>query len=220
MDAQSYPFLIKNAVSPEVLDHVTEVTLLNWGRFKGNKTGDGSGRQFLVVDFVTPEGDRLLFDVKQELAARYDLGAYVVPPGLMDFINVITEGGFVHEHTDPDLPGRAHVRINVVVKQTAGCLPLLDGIPIAVGRGDAWLNLASRCKHATTPVEGPGYRSAISFGFQIDANRGHELYRIHQQWLADVCDKSAREPAAPETVGKKDSDKKQDAAPPETDKHR
>jgi len=168
MDAQSYPFLIKNAVSSEVLDHVTAVTLLNWSRFKGNKTGDGSGRQFLVVDFVTPEGDRLLFDVKQELAARYDLGEYVVPPGLMDFINVITEGGFVHPHTDPDLPGRAHVRINVVVKQTAGCVPLLDGVPIAVERGDAWLNLASRCKHATTPVEGPGYRSAISFGFQID----------------------------------------------------
>jgi len=196
MDAQSYPFLIKNAVAPEVLDHVTEVTLLNWSRFKNNKTGDGSGRQFLVVDFVTPEGDRLLFDVKQELAARYDLGEYVVPPGLMDFINVITEGGFVHPHTDPDLPGRAHVRINVVVKQTAGCLPLLDGVPIAVERGDAWLNLASRCKHATTPVEGPGYRSAISFGFQIDEKRGQELYRIHQQWLADVGDKFARESAS------------------------
>jgi hypothetical protein len=196
MDAQSYPFLLKNAVAPEILDHVTEVTLQNWSRFKTNKTGDGSGRQFLVIDFVTPEGDRLLFDAKQDLAARYDLGAYVVPPGLMDFINVITEGVFVHEHTDPDMPGRCHVRINVVVKQTAGCLPLLDGIPIAVERGDAWLNLASRCKHATTPVEGPGYRSAISFGFQIDANRGRELYRIHEQWLADVRARLAREDGA------------------------
>jgi hypothetical protein len=130
------------------------------------------------------------------LAARYDLGEYVVPPGLMDFINVITEGGFVHPHTDPDLPGRAHVRINVVVKQTAGCLPLLDGVPIAVERGDAWLNLASRCKHATTPVEGPGYRSAISFGFQIDEKRGEELNRIHQQWLAEVRDRFANEPAS------------------------
>ena len=197
MDAQSYPFLIKNAVGSGVLDHVTQVTLLNWDRFKSNKTGDGSGRQFVVIDFVTPEGDRLLFDVKQDLAARYNLGGYVVPPGLMDFINVITEGGFVHEHTDPDLPGRCHVRINVVVKQTAGCLPLLDGIPIAVERGDAWLNLASRCKHATTPVEGPGYRSAISFGFQIDENRGQELYRTHQQWLAEVRSRFPRECASP-----------------------
>jgi hypothetical protein len=193
MNAQPYPFLIKNAVTAEFLDHVTEVTLRNEDRFKTNKTGNDTGRKFLVIDFVTPEGDRFLFDVKQELAARYDLGGYVVPPGLMDFINVITEGGYVHAHTDQDLPGRCHVRINVIVTQTAGCLPLLDGIPIAVERGDAWLNLASRCKHATTPVEGPGYRSAISFGFQIDENRGRELYRIHQQWLAEVRDRCAGE---------------------------
>ena len=191
MEAQPYPFLIKNAVTPEFLDHVTEVTFQNEEHFRTNKTGDVAGRKFLLLDFVTPEGDRFLFDVKQELAARYDLGEYMVPPGLKDFINVITEGGFVHEHTDPDQPGRRHVRINVIVKQTAGCLPLLDGVPIAVDRGDAWLNLASQCKHATTPVEGPGYRSAISFGFQIAEARGRELERIHKQWLADVRSKYA-----------------------------
>jgi hypothetical protein len=189
MEPQSYPFLIKNAVASNVLDHVTAVTLQNWDRFKSNKTGDGSGRKFLVVDFVTPDRDRLLYDVKQELAARYDLGEYVVPPGLKDFINVITEGGFIHPHTDPDQPGRRHVRINVIVKQTAGCLPLLDGVPIAADRGDAWLNLASICKHSTTPAEGPGYRSAISFGFQIGEQRGRELESIHRQWLAKVGDK-------------------------------
>ncbi len=200
MIAQSYPFTIKNAVPAKILDHVTEVTLQNEAHFKSNKTGNVAGRQFLVIDFVTPEGDRLLFDVKQHLASLYDLGGYVVPPGLKDFINVITEGGFVHEHTDPDMPGRCHVRINVLVKQTAGCLPLLDGIPIAIERGDAWLNLASRCKHATTPVEGPGYRSAISFGFQIDENRGRELYRVHQQWLAAVRDRSAGDGTTPAIV--------------------
>ncbi len=188
MEPQSYPFLIKNAVAPDVLDHVTSVTLQNWDLFKNNKTGDGSGRRFLVVDFVAPDRDRLLFDVKQELAARYELGEYTVPPGLKDFINVITEGGFIHPHTDPDEPGRRHVRINVIVKQTAGCLPLLDGVPIAVGRGDAWLNLASICKHSTTPAEGPGYRSAISFGFQIGEQRGRELELIHRGWLANVGD--------------------------------
>jgi len=191
MNVQSYPFTIKNAVPAKILDHVTEVTLQNEAHFKSNKTGNVAGRQFLVIDFVTPEGDRLLFDVKQHLAALFDLGGYVVPPGLKDFINVITEGGFVHEHTDPDMPGRCHVRINVLVKQTAGCLPLLDSVPIAVERGDAWLNLASRCKHATTPVEGPGYRSAISFGFQIDENRGRELYRVHQQWLTEVRERAS-----------------------------
>lgn len=196
MKPQHYPFLIKNAVTAEFMDHVAKVTFQNEAQFRTNKTGNVDGRKFLVIDFVTPDGDRFLYDVKQDLAARYDLGEYVVPPGLKDFINVITEGGFVHEHTDPDMPGRCHVRINAVVRQTAGCLPLLDGIPIAVECGDVWLNLASRCKHATTPVEGPGYRSAISFGFQIDENRGRELYRIHEQWLTEVRRRSADEAAS------------------------
>ncbi len=190
MQANAYPFVIKNAVTPEFLAHVTRLTLENEGRFKNNKTGGGTGRKFLVIDFVTPDGDRFLYDMKQELAGRYRLGSYIVPPGLMDFINYITEGGFVHPHTDPDQPGRRHVRINVLVRKTAGCLPLLDGIPISVDEGDAWLNLASRCKHATTPAEGPGYRSAISFGFQIEENRGDELYEIHKQWLSDIQKKA------------------------------
>jgi len=186
MQPQRYPYVIKSAVTPEFIEHVTKITLDNEEQFKSNKTGHDMGRRFIVIDFVTPDGDKYLFDVKQELAARYDLGGYIVPPGLKDFINYITEGGFVHEHTDPDMPGRRHARINVLVKQTAGCVPLLDGVPIDVEVGDAWLNLASLCKHATTPAEGPGYRSVISFGFQVDRKRGDELYVMHKFWLMDV----------------------------------
>jgi hypothetical protein len=183
---QPYPFLLKNAVSADVLDHVTLVTIQHWSHFKTNETGEVAGRKFLVVDFVAPDRDRLLFDVKQTLAAQFDLGEYRVPPGLKDFINVISEGGHVHPHTDPDEPGRRHVRINVVVKQTEGCVPLLDDVPMPVERGDAWLNLASICRHATTAAEGPGYRSVISFGFQIGEQRGRELEATYRQWLADV----------------------------------
>jgi hypothetical protein len=186
MQPQRYPYVIKNAVTAEFIEHVTKITLDNEERFHNNKTGHDMGRRFIVIDFVTPEGDKYLFDIKQELAARYDLGAYIVPPGLKDFINYITEGGFVHEHTDPDMPGRRHARINVLVKQTAGCIPLLDGVPIDVEVGDAWLNLASLCKHATTPAEGPGYRSVISFGFQVDQKRGDELYMMHKFWLMNM----------------------------------
>jgi hypothetical protein len=177
-----YPFIIRNAVGRDFLEHVTRLTRENQAQFEAN--GDSGDRQFLVMDFVTPEGDAFLFEVKQQLAARYGLGDYVVPPKLKDFISYITDGGFIHPHKDADLPGKRHVRINVLIQQTAGCIPLLEDIPIEVAIGDAWLNLASRCKHATTPVQGPGYRSAISFGYQIDERRGDELYATHQQWLA------------------------------------
>jgi hypothetical protein len=179
-----YPFVTANAVSAEFLAHVTKITLENAAQFKANQAG--SNRKFMKMDSVTPEGDVFLWEVKQELAKRYDLGAYTVPPTLKDFIGYITEGGSIHPHTDPDLPGKRHVRINVLVKQPGGCIPLLENVPIAVSEGDAWLNLASQCVHATTPVEGPGYRSAISFGYQIEKKRGDELYAIHKKWMDSV----------------------------------
>jgi hypothetical protein len=40
--------------------------------------------------------------------------------------------------------------------------------------------------HATTPVEGPGYRSALSFGYQIARQRGDEFYAIHKKWMSTV----------------------------------
>ncbi len=176
-----YCFTWRKAVSVEFLDYVIALISTNKGRFQTNKTSPG--RKFLKIENVAADGDRTLFDVKQQLAEHYGLGDYVVPPQLKDFIGCITEGGAVHPHKDPDLPGRRHVRINVLIRQTGGCIPLIDEIPISVEVGDAWLNLASKCLHATTAVEGRGYRSALSFGYQISPKRGDELYDEHLAWL-------------------------------------
>ena len=63
----------------------------------------------------------------------------------------------------------------------------MENIPISVAVGDAWLNLASQVIHATTPVVGPGFRSAISFGYQIDPEaRGDAFYEIHKDWMKKV----------------------------------
>ena len=182
-----YPFVLRNAVSLEFLEYVTNLTLKNADQFESNPVGERNApRKLMTMDCVTPEGDQILFEMKQQLAEHYGLGDFLVPPNLKDFIGYITEGGFVHRHTDPDLPGQRHVRINVLIKQSGGCIPLLDRMPIAVAEGDAWLNLASQCVHATTPAEGPGYRSVLSFGYQIARSRGDELYEIHKQWMAEV----------------------------------
>lgn len=184
MTPQNYPFVFKNAVSADFLAYVEQLIANQIASFGDNQAG--GHRKYLKMDYVTPEGDEVLYQTKQRLAAQYELGEYVVPPTLKDFLGYITEGGAIHPHTDPDLPGRRHVRINVLIKQPGGCIPLLEGVPIAVAEGDAWLNLASQCMHATTPVEGPGYRSALSFGYQIGVQRGDELYRIHRAWRAEI----------------------------------
>lgn len=184
MEPQPYPLVSKNIAPPEFMQYVNDLIVSNMDQFNANEAG--SNRKFLKMDYVTPEGDKVLYEMKQRLAAHYDLGEYIVPPTLKDFVGYITEGGSIHPHTDPDLPGKRHVRINVLVKQPGGCIPLLESVPIAVAEGDAWLNLASQCIHATTPVVGPGFRSAISFGYQIDPKRGDEFYAIHKDWMAKV----------------------------------
>lgn len=184
MKPQPYPFVYKNAVPAEFVTHVNDLIIRNMDQFDVNQAG--ANRKFLKMDYVTPEGDQVLYAMKQKLAEHYKLGDYIVPPNLKDFVGYITEGGSIHPHTDPDLPGKRHVRINVLVSQPRGCIPLLENVPIEVAVGDAWLNLASQCIHATTPVEGPGFRSAISFGYQIDPKRGDEFYEIHKQWMADI----------------------------------
>jgi hypothetical protein len=177
-----YCFTNRKAVSAKFLDYVTELTLKNKPLFKQNVASPG--RKFFIMDNVAADGDTTLFEVKRSLATYYGLGEYVVPPNLKDFIGYITYGGAIHPHLDPDLPGRTHVRVNILISQPAGCIPLIDGIPIAVTVGDAWLNLASKCVHATTAAEGDGYRSALSFGYQIDQSRGDELYEIHKAWFS------------------------------------
>ena len=184
IDPVRYCFTRKNAVDSGFLRYVADLTARNEHMFQVNERG--SARKFLKIENANADGDEILFGAKQDLAEYFGLGNYVVPPALKDFIGHITEGGFIHPHTDPDLPGRTHVRVNVLITQPAGCIPLIEGVPIAVEVGDAWLNLASRCTHATTPVEGPGYRSAISFGYQISPRRGDELHDIHKAWLSRI----------------------------------
>ena len=182
--AATYCFTRQKAVAERFLCHVTELIERNHHLFQENPAGPS--RKWLLIENATADGDQVLFSAKQELAEYFSLGEYVVPPVLRDFIGYMTDGGSVYPHTDPDLPGRMHVRINVLISQTAGCIPLIDDIPIAIAVGDAWLNLASRCVHATTPVEGPGYRSVISFGYQINPERGDKLYQIFESWMSGL----------------------------------
>jgi hypothetical protein len=177
-----YCFTCPGAAGTAFLDYVRDLTLKNDPFFQKNMASPG--RKYLKIENVTADGDKTLFEIKQRLADYYRLGNYVAPPHLRDFISYITYGGAIHPHRDADLPGRRHVRINVLTNQPEGCIPVIDGIPIAVAVGDAWLNLASKCLHATTTVRGRGHRSALSFGYQIDQNRGDELYEIHRKWLS------------------------------------
>jgi hypothetical protein len=115
LDPVQYCFTCENAVDASFIAYVKNLTIERKHLFQVNKAG--AARKFLRIENVTPDGDKVLYGVKQHLARHYGLGDYLVPPTLKDFICYITEGGFVHAHKDPDISGRMHVRVNVLITQ-------------------------------------------------------------------------------------------------------
>lgn len=159
-----YPFLLRGVADRAFLDHVAALVAANADRFTPNDVDPERRRYWTMTD----GGDDVLRAKKAELIARFGIGNWIADPRLHDLIGSISEGGAVHPHTDLESEGRLHLRMNVLVnKPEGGCVPLLDGIPIAVDLGDAWLCFASRCLHATTAVEGQRPRGIISYGLQV-----------------------------------------------------
>lgn len=179
-----YCFVMPNAVGRDFLDFMDQFTKDNLDKF--GKNAISPGRRFYTFDSREGDFGWPMQELKDKLAEHFKLGSYEIPPKLKDFVGHISDGGSIHTHTDPDLPGKRHVRINVLVKQPKGGIILMDDQPIRMEVGAAWLNLASKCPHGSTAVEGDGYRQAVSFGYQIDPARGDELFEIHKAWRDKV----------------------------------
>lgn len=174
-----YPLLIRQAADADFIAHVQGLIDGNSDKFKPNRNDPERRKFWRFADEI----DAAISAKKLELIDRFRIRGWVADPKLHDLIGYISEGAEVHPHTDHDVDNRLHVRINLLVrKPQGGCVPILDNIPIAVGEGDAWVCLASRCRHATTPVEGPTPRSIISYGLQVDRAEAIDLVAQYMVW--------------------------------------
>ena len=177
-----YPFTIAGAGDATFLSHVSDYVERNEDRFTPNEA-DPERRKWLRM--TAGDIDPVIAAKKLELADRFAITDWIPDPKFDDLIGWITDGGSVHPHTDSANEGRMHIRINVLVTQPeGGCVPVLDGIPIEVGLGDAWLCFASHCRHSTTPVVGKRRRSIISYGLQVRDEAGFPLLAKYLIWKA------------------------------------
>ncbi len=171
-----YPFLVRGAADAPFLAHVDGLIDENIANFQPN----GSHKRFWSF---TDGGDSIIQRKKLELIEHFGIVNWIGDTHTHDFIGMIDEGGVIRPHTDPNLDGRLHVRINVIVRMPdSGCVPLLDDIPIDVGLGDAWLCFSGRCCHATTPVSGTHSRSALSYGLQVEQSAIFPLLATYLAW--------------------------------------
>lgn len=174
-----YPFTIRAAADADFLAHTRRLIAENADRFVPNGK-DAERRKFWTL---RGDYDPVLRAKKLELIARFAIADWILDPKYEDLIGHIAEGGSVHAHTDAQVGLRMHIRINLLVTEIdGGCVPLLDGIPIAVEPGEAWLNFASHCRHATTPVIGKRPRSIISYGLQVQHAEAFALYSRYLAW--------------------------------------
>ena len=179
-----YPFVIRHAVDSSFIAYVESLIETHIHQFKRNQFDPARRKAWIMRDGVDPA----LKEKKLELVEKFNIRNWVMDPKFYDLIGHISEGGAVHPHTDSELPGRMHVRMNVLVmKPEGGCVPLLDGIPIDIDLGDAWLCFSSHCEHATTPVEGPKPRSIISYGLQVERAEAFALFAKYLAWKNAHC---------------------------------
>jgi hypothetical protein len=176
-----YPFVIRQAADHTFIEYVGLLIARNIRRFRPNSYDPVRRKSWRLREDTDP----VVTAKKMELIEKFEITEWIADPNFNDLIGYITEGGFVHAHTDPASEQRMHIRINLLVcKPEAGCIPMLDGIPVDMDLGDAWLCFASHCRHATTPVVGSKPRSIVSYGLQVHQRAALALFSKYMIWRA------------------------------------
>lgn len=144
-------------------------------------TQNGYGRFFYVTHPTTiPD----LFTEQQRIMTELGLFPYYGEPLFGNFIGVNIEGANVHLHTDPGkiINGtfHNHVRINFLLsKPIQGGLPVIDNTIIDIDEGDAWINVADKWQHQSTPVIGGKPRIVLSLGSLVPEQIVKSFLDIH-----------------------------------------
>jgi hypothetical protein len=89
------------------------------------------------------------------------------------YVSVITEGGAVQAHTDPEPEGCRHIRFNILVsKPDAGGMPVIGDTRIDVSERGGWFFFPNKYMHSCESVEGDKPRILIGYGFLVDNRDG------------------------------------------------
>lgn len=149
-------------ISNELLAPVNDWAVKNYKSFLPN----GYARQFGILQDTNPPEE--VWSIKQQVVDMYGLHNAKQEPHFKDYCGFITNGGYIHQHTDPNEGKLIHTRFNVLVsKPNKGGEPIQDGKMIHVEEGDIWRCDAGLVKHWCNQVIGSKPRIVLSFGFLI-----------------------------------------------------
>lgn len=129
-------------------------------------SSNGYSRRFGILQEVNPPTE--VWEIKKIIVEMFNLSKAQQEPLFKDYCGYITEGGAIHQHSDPNKDGLIHTRFNVLIsKPVAGGIPVQNGKEIVVEEGDVWRCDAGIVKHWCTEVVGNKPRIVLSFGFLL-----------------------------------------------------
>jgi hypothetical protein len=161
----------------EVITKEEQEILLKWifsneDKFKPN--ANGPGRKFIRLDRLeTSEKPELIAEIKNRILAKEKIVVWDHDPFFGDLITCNLTGGFIHEHTDPTLPNKEHLRFNLFLsKPERGGDPILMGTKLNFEERQYLRYHVNRQVHRSLPVEGSKPRIAISYGISVPTDYG------------------------------------------------
>jgi len=113
----------------------------------------------------------LVLELYHNTYQQLNIDSLELEPYLGVFMNVNTEGAFIHKHIDEAPDGFHHLRINYLIsKPYEGGDPILNDTVLDIDECECWINIASQWVHGSTPVVGNKKRMIISLGSLVSIN--------------------------------------------------
>ena len=153
-------------ISKEELDFILKFIHINENLFKENPISPNRKYIILHKESNLPN---LFFHIKKRILSKENiLTDYIDDSNYDDYIGYITNGGKIHYHNDPTIPGYDHIRFNLFLSiPEKGGFPIYNGIIIPVQVGDYVRCNSSKEYHECEMVEGKIPRIVISYGIYL-----------------------------------------------------
>jgi hypothetical protein len=154
----------------EIITKQEQKIILKWihdNRDKFNINECGKNRKFISLRNIynTP---KIIFEIKKRILINENITEWDEDPFFGDLITCNTHGGFIHNHTDPTLPNKTHLRFNLFLsKPIWGGDPIYNNEKLKFKERTYIKYNVNQHYHSSTSVLGFKPRIAISYGISI-----------------------------------------------------